>query len=286
MRKHLIGGVILLGVLGAALLFGSLVNGLFDFVQIPTPSAPPSGQSRLYVNSTTHQLSCLNSDSSSCAPTGGGGGTFAGFTVQSGSNFYGPIFPLTIPTDPGTWVNQGGAMLSTNADGTLSFQFPGGNTLASHARVKAIPATPYTVQVAILENLNPNVNSGGSGFTACGLVLWDSSGTKNIYFVELLVSGAGTGYFVAAANWNDFAGSFSGNLVDNGLSPGLGSLLWLQIADDGTTRSYATSTDGVHFQTFYSNVDTAFLVPDRIGYVGNDGGGNAGYGCTILSSNF
>jgi hypothetical protein len=54
----------------------TVVNALYDFVQISAPSNPASGNSRVYVDSGTHKLSCLNSDGSSCAPTGGGGGAF------------------------------------------------------------------------------------------------------------------------------------------------------------------------------------------------------------------
>lgn len=52
-------------------LLGAGVNAFQDFYQIAVPSNPGSGQSRLYANSTTHKIACLNSDGSSCMPSSG-----------------------------------------------------------------------------------------------------------------------------------------------------------------------------------------------------------------------
>src|SRR5271154_3044565 len=68
-------------------LLAIVTNAITDYIQIGTPSNPASGNSRVYVNSTTHQLSCLNSDGSSCAPSGGGGGFIQTLTAPVSASF-------------------------------------------------------------------------------------------------------------------------------------------------------------------------------------------------------
>ena len=284
MRKHLIGLAILLGVIFAALLSASVINAFFDIVQVASVSNPASGNSRLWVNSSTKQLACTNSDGSSCAPSGGGG-TYAGFSVQSGSNFFGPIYPLTIPTDPGSWINQAGSTISTNADGTITFGFPAGAGFAQHARIKAVPSTPYTVTVLILQNLAMFNPSDTGPLTGCGLTLAasNSSASANIYFIEFLQPGMNLPYQYALTKWNDYLGSFSANYQAGLVSPGQGKT-WFQISDNGTNRTYALSNDGVTFRTVQTTTSSDFITPAFIGYTGEDGQENAAYGCTILSS--
>lgn len=285
MRKHLIGLLILLGVVFASLLAGSVINAFFDLVQVASVPAPASGNSRISVSSSTHKMICTNSDSSSCLASGGGGGTYAGFSVQSGSNFYGPLFPFTIPTDPGTWINQAGSAITTNADGTLTFSFPAGSGFAQHARIKAIPSTPYTVTVLILQNLAVFNTASSSALTGCGLTLAasNSSASANIYFIEYLQPGSAAPYQYTLTKWNDYLGSFSSNYQAGLVSPGQGKT-WFRIGDDGTTRTYALSNDGVTFRTVQTTTTSDFITPAFIGYTGEDGTENSAYGCTVLSS--
>lgn len=216
----------------------------------------------------------------------GGGGTYAGYTVSAGGSFFGPLYPVTIPTDPGTWVNQVGTTLTTNADGTLTFNFPGSADFARHGRVKTIPATPYTATVLVLPNLAYSATSTVT--TGCGILLWDQAGTNNIIFGFFFGPSATNPvltHYVQASQWTDFT-TASGSSTTSAFASPRSDMLWLRIVDDGVNRSYQTSTDGQTFLAIGQTTSSDFITPDRIGYFGYDSAANAPYACTILSSTF
>src|SRR5207253_1015519 len=70
------------------------VNAIQDFVQIATPANPAAGLSRLYFDSTLHQLACLNSDGSSCAPSSGGTLTWTAFSYNNSWADFGSGFQV------------------------------------------------------------------------------------------------------------------------------------------------------------------------------------------------
>lgn len=206
----------------------------------------------------------------------GGGGTYSGYSVHTGGSFFGPIFPLTIPVDPGTWVNQGSTTLTTNADGTLTFSLAGVGSNNAHLRVKAVPATPYTVTALILQNLNTAVNTLG-----CGIALVDTVSTKHIDF---FADQNGNAFFTRIIEWNNYSGSYNGDLLNGTTGAPSLSLVWFRITDDGTNRTFFMSTDGVNFIQVAQTTSTAFLTPTSIGYVGIDPPSSGGQFCTVLSS--
>jgi hypothetical protein len=87
------------GALVAGLLYAAGVNGYFDFFKIAAPANPATGQARVYVDSGTNKLACLNSDGSSCAPTGGGGATTQPQQVQSIAIRGNPLASAAMTTD-------------------------------------------------------------------------------------------------------------------------------------------------------------------------------------------
>ena len=44
-----------------------------------------------------------------------------------------------------------------------------------------------------------------------------------------------------------------------------GGMFWFQLKDDGTTRYFNYSMDGVHFFTLYSEARATFSTPNQVG---------------------
>jgi hypothetical protein len=165
---------------------------------------------------------------------------------------FGPIFPLTKPPafSSWTWVNQGHATASDNGGG-IYFVATGDAATSAMMLAKAVPATPYTVTFGILANL---LGTGGNALLFVG---FRNSTSGKLVLLEHYQ----TGNFIVE-NWNS-ATSYSGiNLSARGLNPR--TMYWLRLADDGTTRTYSFSADGINFITFGTDGHTNFLTPDQI----------------------
>jgi hypothetical protein len=67
---------------GTGAFSGGLGTSYQDVTEIAAPSDPSSGNDRLYLNSSTHQLSCLTSSGGSCIPSSGGGSTTVIYTSK------------------------------------------------------------------------------------------------------------------------------------------------------------------------------------------------------------
>jgi hypothetical protein len=136
------------------------VNGnghIFTYVdvnEIATPANPPSGLERWYANFSTHQLSCITSSGSSCAPTGGGGGFTAGQDLSGTSTAQTVIGLETIPL-PTLAASTG--FLYDNA-GTLAL-----STSASNLTTGTLP---HTQLPALLSADIPNNTANTTGTAA------------------------------------------------------------------------------------------------------------------------
>jgi len=165
---------------------------------------------------------------------------------------WGPIFPMVEPDlDDFTWVNQGTA----TADDSH-----GGITLYDTARsdnhrmlVMTEPATPYTITACVL--IRDPVTSYAFG----GLCWRDSASGKVVVFVHSSESGGS----LRAGKWNSPT-SYSAWYwnVTLGLAHGL---MWLRIADDGTSRICSWSVDGQHWSQVHSVSNTDFITADQVG---------------------
>lgn len=182
------------------------------------------------------------------APSGGGGGGGA-----FGAELLGAI---VAPADAGySWVNQDGATL-TATDGVLTLAKAGaGNSNSVTARVKALPAPPYTVTALI------DAVILSQDWIEAGLVLRASAGTGLLTF----------GYRYWATNGGllltaDYRTSPN---VDwsNRRQVALPSqrLRWLRLADNGTDRIYSLSNNGRDWIEFYRVARTVDLTPDQVG---------------------
>lgn len=174
------------------------------------------------------------------------------------------LFPLLPPPAFPTWVNQGGASLTTEADGTLTVH--SALDVADNVRgiFKALPATPWAYKIGFIPNLSA-VN-----FQNCGIALRDSVSGKMVCFgVYRDTDGGGSGPLWYIANYTNPT-TKSGNVLIPVRERGNGPF-YLRLADNGANR-----TAGFGYNRYtqelanYNVASNSFLVPDQIGIYTNN----------------
>lgn len=257
-----------------------------DLSELAAPATPATGKVRVYAG-TDHKLHVKDSTGTDTAlGAGGGGATISRTAVGSepaspatgdvdlysdgavlarygGTTWnttYGPVWPLTRPRlADWTAINQSTATIAEKGGGI-------GITTAGTAGddwrllVKSTPATPYTLTVAWL------ATAALTGNPVAGLVLRESSSGKfvtlrYIYNNVLVVSDY--------TNATTFSTNPSGTLSTALLPPA--PFIWLQVADNGTNRTWRYSCDGLQFLDFYTEARTAFCTADQWGFGFNRG---------------
>lgn len=174
--------VILLLLTIGATLSGSVTNALSDFIKISAPSNPPSGQGRIYIDSGTNKIACLNSDGTSCAPAGGGGspgGSPSQWQYNSTGSFGGLVGTSAIPQTG--WTVFNGALyddFSASSQAIHSFQ-----TIATNVRgiTRSLPSsTSYTLIIRgmVTTQMVPNYT-----WTA-GVVISDGTKYESIELLD------------------------------------------------------------------------------------------------------
>ena len=190
---------------------------------------------------------------------------------------WGPIFPFTVPVDGDfSWVNQGGASVDTT-NGGIHLIAPAGAGENVRARVKAAPATPYTITAAFLQ-MRPEVD-----FAACGLLFRQSSDGKLVtgaLIWDSTLTGSGDSAIRAVKYTNPT--TFSANYT-NTLPVSPGNLVFIRIADDGVNRITSYSADGQHWTTVHSVGRTDFLTADQVGFFCNANQATWPVAMTLLS---
>lgn len=181
---------------------------------------------------------------------------------------WGPIFAFTPPVSGDySWVNQGGATVSTT-NGGVFLEAPPSATVNMRARVKTAPSTPYTVTVGFLPR--------GFNSQRIGIGFRDSAGGK---MATIEVLNANT---LAVSNW-DSATSFNAAKITSVEVTFKGGIVWFRIADDGTNRIMSWSGDGQHFVDVYTIGRTNFFTADQVLFMVHDTGNLYSPGMTLLS---
>lgn len=161
---------------------------------------------------------------------------------------WGPLYPLTLPVDGDfAWVNQDTATLTDH--GALLLK-PNGSA-GFNLRAKTAPSTPYTVTAAFL--VNPASATVSIGFRQ------SSDGKLAI----LRMIGATGGWNWRSSKYTNPT-TFSADYSTTSITGQLLSLVWFQIADNGTNRIIRYSNDGQHWTDHHSVGRTDFLTADQV----------------------
>jgi hypothetical protein len=201
------------------------------------PVSPASGDTDLYTNSF-------------------GAARYSGSVWQP----WGPLFPLTDPrvTAPTTWVNQGTASVSSSHGGIV-LSAPAAGGVNWRLQVGTAPATPYTITgIFLADPLLVNNHQFGLCFRQ------SSSGLQHCLSLQAN-SGVVAGTWSLSSIKYTTATAFSavyGTQVPYANSP----LVFLRIADDGTSRICSYSGNGQDWLVFTTIGRTDFLTADQVGF--------------------
>jgi hypothetical protein len=181
---------------------------------------------------------------------------------------YGPIRPLKpLASSDYTWLNQGSAT-GDFSGGTLALYSSTSSANSNNILYKAAPSTPWTVTIhcQIWPCLTTNFNS-------CCLSFIETSSGK---FSNMQCGQSSTIIGLWVEKWNT-ATSYNSEYTSGTYPTSIATALkWFQLADNGTTRYYRVSWDGIYFYEVYSVGRTDFLTPNAVGVsIRQDGSDNA-----------
>ncbi len=191
---------------------------------------------------------------------------------------YGPIWPMTPVVDADfSWVNQGSATTTTVGN---RVEFRGGlptGGLFLQARVKAAPATPYTIKACVIPTL-----IGVAGKTAEVGLCFRQSGVGALSTVSITTNNAADGASITQRDWSTPTAISATGAQFGWATSGP---IWFSITDDGANRSVKVSSDGYIFTTLYTVGRTSFLTADQVGFYvfTNSGTTNTDVAGTFLS---
>lgn len=272
--ENVVGGVAV-SIAASSVTFDNAISGLYSNtvqeaidelatrdIPIPQASAIPydSSISGLYSDTVQEAIDEL------AGMSGGGGGG------GSGSSIY-PDF--TAPVNASfTWINQGGASVTVNANGGIFLRAPPDPTFELRIRKKSAPSTPWTLTTAIIPCLLDDSYQG------CGILMRESATGK--LATLFLVSDVQTRIFLQVRNWSD-----PSNAETPTIYPSIqeGDLFWLRLANDGANLSYSYGRDGYNFITLRTEAKNFYFTtgPDEIGFFAMENTNAFDAGMTLMS---
>lgn len=233
-----------------------VLNATYDQPEISVPANPAAGYDRVYMDSTTHKLSCLTSTGTSCAPSGGGGSfSVNGFYLNDGTNNYiGPTNQIATLPSAGiySWINQGSAT-ETAVQNALVVHAPATNSgISLNMRIAPI-STNTSVTTSFICSYAMNDNEA----TGCVIGFYEAASGKAEGFQIVLG-------FVQVNRWNTPT-SFGGNQLNANKAGTTTQVLWVRMTISGGVISFFYSLDGVNFAFAYSEASNAFFntAPDN-----------------------
>jgi hypothetical protein len=202
----------------------------------------------------------------------GGTGTPPVWDTPGGSGSAGGLFvnvmsaiPTQASTGLSTWVNQGTATVTDDADlGLVIHAATNGSANSLRLLKKTAPSTPYTATALVA------LTGGTAGTSSAYFGLTD--GTK----VQAFALEYASDQLVRVYNFNS-ATSFNGTAFLGSTTGRVTHREWLRIKDDGTTVYFQRSADGKNFITIYS-------VAKSSGFLGSSGYSNIVFGCDPFAS--
>lgn len=176
------------------------------------------------------------------------------------------------PTSGWSTTTMGSATVAADKDGRL---ITAPSAAGDNWRVEYRTLTPtsnYTF-TAYIEHMSAYVDGSYSG-----LVLRNSSSGSMVIFGPDLVPSNGAATRIRAMKWTN-ATTYSADYGTARKSyelPGGAIPKWFRIRDDGTTRYFEYSPNGIDWFPFTTTSRTDFITPDQIGWgISNQAGSNA-----------
>lgn len=161
--------------------------------------------------------------------------------------------PYVAPdADAFSWVNQGGATLSTDYN-ALYLLAPAASGANLRILEQALPDPPWTCVAYLLPELH------GQNFAKCGLVLGNSGNNFKVIFGP----GWSTTARVQIQSYNS-PGAYVSNYLDAPMM--FPYPPWWRIIDDGANRHYATSVSGRHWKHHLTHSRTTQVTANTIGF--------------------
>jgi hypothetical protein len=178
----------------------------------------------------------------------------------------GPIFQFTDPTIPTfSWLNQGSATVTTTNGGICLDAPSNGTSWTPRVRYITAPATPYTITIAFLCQVDPSAGAGNQG--QAGLLMRDSSTPRSQSISVNMLNGSTTPFEIEVDLNGDT--SYVSTQVERAWacrSP----VAWLRCQDDGANRIFSTSADGINFITVLTTGRTSSSVTaNQVGFYVN-----------------
>lgn len=188
----------------------------------------------------------------------------ASLGIILGAN-YGPLYPLTDPKlQSFAWINQASATLDSSHNGLGLVNPTSEANFNIHARVFAVPATPYHVEFCTSMRRHLATNCMGGACFANG-----NSGTP-----KMMIFGR---YQTTYQQWVQFYASdpvtYGGSTpINNNNSDNIdGGFHWFRIGDDGATRTYDISHDGVDWFELGNEANNSQFTATHLGFFVNSG---------------
>ncbi len=153
--------------------------------------------------------------------------------------------PTVVSTGLVNWINKGSATIN-ESDVGLSVRSAGSSNTNTAVRSMAAPTPPYKISALVSATRN------SSSYSTVGLGWYDGSSKLHVFGYSTS-NGGPSRFSVSRLNsptsWN--SDDFSSQLN------GFAQPIWMQIADDGASLSFAFSQDGANYLTLYSVLKSA-----------------------------
>lgn len=216
----------------------------------------------------------LKADGTWAVPSGsGGGGSSYPWSVLA------PSLSASYPDlSSFSWVNQSNAD-ATQIDSSHPIQWKGNAAAGGSNSVSALvipyPSAPFTLVMGF------NASQFKNSYHSFGVALYNSSNTYISLLGYFFNYPTGGDLYVERVNYNS-PSSFSGYAHATMFAPGA-LFYWLKYVDDGTNLTLYYSLDGATWVTGWTESNTTFLTPDKIGFGGDENHDNA---CPLFATLF
>lgn len=143
-----------------------------------------------------------------------------------------------------------------------SMLFDANPTPGIHIKYRAVPATPYTFTIACL----PHYGITGHGYNNVGLG-WRSSASTTGFTLWGVAANNSSSWYMRAYNFSNLTTYSGGDFVFTNVAPMVvhGSLTWLRLADNGTTKSVQMSSNGINWTIIGSQSSSTTFTPAYMG---------------------